>query len=298
MVKLIPGDCRLVLQGLPKHSVDAVVTDPPYGIRIVGQKWDYDVPSVEEWREISRVLKPGGHLLAFSSARTYHRLATNIEDAGFEIRDQIMWIHSQGLPKNRDLGGGWGSALKPAHEPIVVARKPLQGSLAENHTTLGVGGINIDDCRVGGAGRWPANIIHDGSTEVTTLLPQILSRNGKPKSNTSSTYFKGLGAAGTRVIYNESGSAARFFYCAKPSKAERGANNNWPTVKPIKLMRYLCRLVTPKGGTVLDPYMGSGTTGLAALEEGFQFMGIEKEPKALSIAQTRITTCQRVLCVD
>lgn len=290
MVELLHGDCLERLKELPDCSVDACVTDPPYGLRFMGKTWDYDVPQAEVWREVLRVLKPGGHLLAFAGTRTQHRMAVQIEDAGFEIRDLIAWVYGSGFPKSRNLDGdwqGWGTALKPALEPITVARKPLGGTVAENVLRHGTGAINVDACRVGtdggcktqqqyqggeslhcygkglndqrspvvdGLGRWPANLIHDGSDEPCKLLD----------------------------------SAARFFYCAKASKADRGEGNGHPTVKPTELMRYLCRLVTPPGGVVLDPFMGSGSTGKAAALEGFCFIGIEREAEYLAIARERI----------
>jgi site-specific DNA-methyltransferase (adenine-specific) len=331
------GDCLEVLRTMGSDSVDAIVTDPPYGLAFMGKRWDYDVPSVDIWAECLRVLKPGGHLLAFAGTRTQHRMAVRIEDAGFDIRDMIAWVYGSGFPKSLDvskaidkaagaerevvgkkhvtnaaqgkglghgdlIGGkvvagfiditapatdaarqwqGWGTALKPALEPITVARKPLVGTVAANVLEHGTGALNVDGCRVGSkggtkrgdgpkwsgssfdchssiesinAGRWPANLIHDGSEEPCTLL----------------------------------GDAARFFYCAKASKADRGTDNQHPTVKPTDLMRYLCRLVTPPGGIVLDPFMGSGSTGKAALLEGFQFIGIEREQQYLDIARARI----------
>ena len=290
MVELLHGDCLERLKELPDCSVDACVTDPPYGLSFMGKAWDYDVPQVDVWREVLRVLKPGGHLLAFAGTRTQHRMAVQIEDAGFEIRDMIAWVYATGFPKSRNLDGawqGWGTALKPALEPITVARRPLMGTVAANVLEHGTGAINVDGCRVGseggcrtqeayqggdslhcygkglndqrspavaGLGRWPANLIHDGSDEPCALL----------------------------------GDAARFFYCAKASKADRGDGNNHPTVKPTELMRYLCRLVTPPGGVVLDPFMGSGSTGKAAALEGFRFIGIEREAEYLEIARQRI----------
>ncbi len=294
MTELIHGDCIEVLRAMPDCSVDAVVTDPPYGLSFMGKRWDYDVPSVEVWAECLRVLKPGGHLLAFAGTRTQHRMAVRIEDAGFEIRDMIAWVYGSGFPKSLNLKGdwqGWGTALKPALEPITVARKPLIGTVAENVLQHGTGAINVDGCRVGtdggtkhndgekgttkncygnglfvefgkpviGLGRWPANFIHDGSEEVTDLL----------------------------------GSAARFFYCAKASKRDRDEGNHHPTVKPTDLMRYLCRLVTPPDGTVLDPFMGSGSTGKAAVLEGFRFIGIEREEEYCEIAKARIKHAQQ-----
>lgn len=340
------GNCLDVLKTLPDNSVDSVVTDPPYGLSFMGKKWDYDVPSVEIWKECLRVLKPGGHLLAFAGTRTQHRMATNIEDAGFEIRDMIAWVYGSGFPKSADVSkaidkaagaerevvgqhtqgfrsansglegwqreahathgeitapatdaarqwAGFGTALKPSLEPVTVARKPLRGTVAENVLRYGTGGVNVDGCRVGTdagwsypngrggsephhmergdrngvagkpckatAGRWPANMIHDGSEEVVGFFP------GDADS-----------------------SAARFFYCAKASKKDRGEGNNHPTVRPTELMRYLCRLVTPPNGIVLDPFMGSGSTGKAAKKEGFEFIGIEMQAEYIEIAKKRI----------
>jgi len=325
------GDCLEVLRSMPDCSVDSIVTDPPYGLSFMGKKWDYDVPSVDVWVECLRVLKPGGHLLAFAGTRTQHRMAVRIEDAGFEIRDMIAWVYGSGFPKSLDVSKaidkaagverevvgfnenwrtskseiacpqqenqatittpatpeakqwqGWGTALKPALEPITVARKPLVGTVAENVLQHGTGAINVDGGRVGTdivgwggggggvnswkengmnkagmarpvQGRWPANFIHDGSEEATDLLKD----------------------------------SARFFYCAKASKADRGENHH-PTVKPTDLMRYLCRLVTPPNGIVLDPFNGSGSTGCAAVLEGFQYVGIEREAEYIAISEKRI----------
>ena len=329
---LLHGDCLERLRELPDCSVDACVTDPPYGLSFMGKAWDYDVPSAEAWREVLRVLKPGGHLLAFAGTRTQHRMAVQIEDAGFEIRDLIAWVYGSGFPKSRNLSGdwqGWGTALKPALEPITVARKPLGGTVAANVLRHGTGALNVDGCRVphGGdvdlthvqrqqaegtgiamgkgfvgailgkeipmykpGGRWPANLIHDGSEEVVGLFPQSVSTGG---SGPASRQHKGdgrtvCGSCAATGGFGDSGSAARFFYCAKASKADRGAENVHPTVKPTELMRYLVRLVTPPGGVVLDPFMGSGSTGKAAVLEGFRFIGIEREAEYLEIARQRI----------
>jgi len=290
---------------MPSCSVDSIVTDPPYGLSFMGKKWDYDVPATDVWAECLRVLKPGGHLLAFAGTRTQHRMAVRIEDAGFEIRDMIAWVYGSGFPKSHNLSGnwqGWGTALKPALEPITVARKPLIGTVASNVLEHDTGAINVDGCRVPGwkpqvtqginsnasnfnvtkerrtsgdsnEGRWPANLIHDGSEEVAAMFP-------KSDSGTSE-------------------SAARFFYCAKASKRDRDDGNIHPTVKPTDLMRYLCRLVTPPGGVVLDPFMGSGSTGKAAMLEGFRFIGIERDAQYLEIAKARINhACVCVSQVD
>ena len=323
-MKLLLGDCLDKLKELDDNSIDSIVTDPPYGLSFIGKKWDYDVPPTEVWEECMRVLKPGGHLLSFAGSRTYHRMAVRIEDAGFEIRDQIMWVYGSGFPKSHDVGKniekrkvggiknlkqigtksgikvetgtqgfsynkeyvpgismggrqisgeipvyeitneykGWGTALKPAHEPIVMARKPLTGkSVADNVIEWGTGGINIDESRIENTDtldRFPANILFD--EEAGKLLDE---------------QYEGV---------------SRFFYCPKTSKAERneGTDNNHPTVKPTDLMLYLIRLVTPKGGTTLDPFMGSGSTGKAAVRGGFDFIGIEREKEYMEIAESRI----------
>ena len=319
---LLHGDCLERLRELPDCSVDACVTDPPYGLSFMGKAWDYDVPSAEVWREVLRVLKPGGHLLAFAGTRTQHRMAVQIEDAGFEIRDLIAWVYGSGFPKSRNLSGdwqGWGTGLKPSLEPVTMARKPFSQTVAANVLEHGTGALNIDGCRIEteeklarpfndannevlgkfnrfgnpeepNGGRWPANLIHDGSEEVVGLFPQSVSTGG---SGPASRQHKGdgrtvCGSCAATGGFGDSGSAARFFYCAKASKADRGAENVHPTVKPTELMRYLVRLVTPPGGVVLDPFMGSGSTGKAAVLEGFRFIGIEREAEYLEIARQRI----------
>lgn len=350
----------------------------------MGKEWDATGVAfrADAWCECLRVLKPGGYLLAFGGSRTYHRMAVAIEDAGFEIRDSLMWLYSQGFPKSHNLKGdweGWGTALKPAHEPIVMARKPFPGTVAANVAAHGTGALNIEGCRVptpeswhdsgvlcGGnsvtdygdglnnagrseshpAGRWPANVVHDGSAEVLEAFPDApgqiadisatapspktqgiygpMRREGELSQERRYTAKGGTDFAmkpGVRRL--DTGSAARFFYCAKadggernygldvfPAKAGRplgisqwegqtngsgkrmGADapmrNHHPTVKPVSLMRWLCRLVTPPGGTVLDPFTGSGTTGVAAVLEGFAFIGIEREAEYRAIAERRI----------
>lgn len=357
--RILIGDCLQRLKELDDNSADSIVTDPPYGLAFMGKRWDYDVPSVEVWAECLRVLKPGGHLLAFAGARTQHRMAVRIEDAGFEIRDMIAWVYGSGFPKSHN--GEWGgTALKPALEPITVARKPLDGTVAANWSKHGTGALNIDGCRIGvadwgsrpprtpnavlgggkgtnltaseapdGMGRWPANLIHDGSDEVLAAFPQSKGQQGRvtgnePSSKTDNAYgeFSGRSESEPR---GDTGSAARFFYCAKASKRDRdegldgftqatagemtggraegsaglnnpragagrtgGGKNTHPTVKPTDLMRYLCRLVTPTGGLVLDPFMGSGSTGKAAILEGFRFIGCELSEDYAAIAGARI----------
>lgn len=329
------GDCLDILRTLPENSVDSIVTDPPYGLKFMGRRWDYDAPSVEVWAECLRVLRPGGHLLAFAGTRTQHRMCTRIEDAGFEIRDMIAWIYGSGFPKSHN--GPWGgTALKPALEPITMARKPLEGTVAANVLAHGTGALNIDGCRVpaenptgwgGGAaggntwtdencglakggdarpvnGRWPANLIHDGSDEVLQAFPHTGPTPGSYEtSHRDTTAYSGSWPE--RIVRkghkDAGGSAARFFYCAKASKRDRDEGlesfdrvavapraNNHPTVKPTDLMRYLCRLITPAGGTVLDQFMGSGSTGKAAVLEGFGFIGIEREAQYAAIAEARV----------
>jgi DNA modification methylase len=498
------GDCLEVLKTIPDNSIDSVVTDPPYGLSFMGKKWDYDVPSVEVWTECFRVLKPGGHLLSFAGSRTYHRMAVRIEDAGFEIRDQIMWVYGQGFPKSQNIsksllkladekerteqntkhnlrcmpdsnlqetelineeqdkmlfshlpkqdlerilqnekfgkeskesvmgreesilegrgdiqetegelqgskihkmsegiyGDGeerwihngtqisngetsqqiidedgssashrpqpikqsntksnvvseqltsqeireiaqrynnFGSSLKPAHEPIVMARKPLsEKSIAENVLKHGTGGINIDGSRIEmkqgdkmdirryneyhdtfssyeegespkgkeyivnephEGGRFPANIIFD--EEAGQLLDEQsgISKGNKPsKRNKNHRYSQDWGHRvhdGMPIIgYEDKGGASRFFYCPKAAKKDRGEGieliNHHPTVKPTDLMRYLINLVTPPNGTILDPFMGSGSTGKAAVRCGLNFIGIEKEQEYMDIASARI----------
>jgi len=481
--KIYCEDCLQTMRRMPDNFVDSIVTDPPYGLKFMGKKWDYDVPSVEIWKEVLRVLKPGGHLLSFGGTRTYHRMVCAIEDAGFEIRDQIQWIYGSGFPKSLDIskaidklsprlgyfgefakhlseqikikgilqkelsklfpsktGGltgcvwnwanganvptveqwkilqplldlsdrflslierieeereiigkdknwgekgtvpingygefnitipstpeaqqweGFGTALKPANEPICLARKPLsEKNIAENVLKWGTGGLNINGCMVeteeneinardnkygsngnsmfhnnknlnegwnGNKGRWPANVIHDGSDEVVSGFPNTKSGKTSPSDNCKNTsWINSLSDNYNRQTRgSNSGSAARFFYCAKASKSERDAGcggmektsighlasntgggggwsedsaknpnlpraNNHPTVKPIALMRYLCRLITPPKGIVYDPFIGSGTTGISSGLEGFSFIGSEIEKDSCNIADKRI----------
>ena len=411
-MKLLLGDCLEKLKELDDNSVDSIVTDPPYGLSFMGKDWDKvkatketksqvvkglgagmkmttlaDNIEFEKWvtewsMECYRVLKPGGYMLAFGGSRMYHRLASGVENAGFEIRDQMMWVYGSGFPKSMDISKqidkaagkleerkvigqredilkkqakdlregkrkiketfngdssgngfasvsaditepvtdeakqwqGWGTSLKPAHEPIVMGRKPIsEKTVAENVLEWGTGGINIDGCRIEGIkpqvsrstslfqsnhdgrlsgdpseGRFPANIIFD--EEAGKLLDEqtgVLSNAGSPKKTDSSkTSIFGAGLPGK--IYSDIGGASRFFYCPKTSKSDRSEGNNHPTVKPTDLMAYLIRLVTPKGGVVLDPFMGSGSTGKAAVREGMDFIGIERETEYFQIAEARI----------
>jgi site-specific DNA-methyltransferase (adenine-specific) len=349
-VQILIGDARERLKELPAASIDSCVTDPPYHLTSIvkrfgaadaapvkagktgayarasrgfmGQTWDGgDVAfQPDTWAEVWRVLKPGAHLVAFSGTRTYHRMACAIEDAGFEIRDQLAWVYGSGFPKSHNQAGGWGTALKPAWEPIAFARKPLAGTVAANMAVHGTGAINIDGCRIdatdnktfardagdrsreqyrtgttiGGAiptdqGRWPANIIHDGSAEVLAAFPTVASGTPSGIKAGGSKNVYGDFAGGIPVTgYGDEGSAARFFYCAKATSEERGEGNTHPTVKPIELMRWLCRLVTPAGGTVLDPFTGSGSTLVAADMEQFSAIGCELSADFAAIAERRV----------
>jgi site-specific DNA-methyltransferase (adenine-specific) len=321
--RLLHGDCLEQMKTLGDNSVDSIVSDPPYGISFMAKKWDYDVPSVEVWKEAMRVLKPGGHALIACGTRTQHRMVCNIEDAGFEIRDVVSWIYGSGFPKSLNIHkkdercpDGWGTALKPACEFFTLCRKPLsEKTIAANVLKWGTGGINIDACRVGTEtiktcggdkfpsvygtyktaeesthqGRFPANLIHDGSQEVLDLFPETKpSRVGKPRGTKKKGLFANSEFNKVGQEHNDSGSAARFFYCPKASKKDRNDGNNHPTVKPTALMAYLCRLITPTGGVVLDPYMGSGSTGKAAVREGFSFVGCELDEDYFQIATARI----------
>jgi len=370
------GDCLEVLATLPDNSVDSIVTDPPYGLSFMGKKWDYDVPSVAIWEQCLRVLKPGGHLLAFAGTRTQHRMAVRIEDAGFEIRDMIAWVYGSGFPKSLDVSkaidkaagaerevvgsrkltgtarikgqaaygatsgrseeayqdgseindtlaitapateaarqwSGWGTALKPALEPITMARKPLSGTVAETVLQHGTGAINVDGCRIeaekatgwggGGSklyegglsrdggearlttsGRWPANIIHDGSNEAALALKSgarffYTAKAGKDDRNDGCDAFDQRPAGGMQG--RNDGSLGTITL----------SKNHHPTVKPTTLMAYLCRLIPQPGGTILDPFMGSGSTGKAATINGFRFIGIERDSEYHKIAQARIS---------
>ena len=378
---VIHGDCIEMMNAMPPESVDAIVTDPPYGLGFMGKKWD-DLPPSREWAEACyRVLKPGGHIAAFGGTRTWHRLAVAIEDAGFEMRDSLAWLYGSGFPKSHDVskavdklagaerekipatGGlhnnarlnddgwakigdagalqdgpepvtpeavkwdGWGTALKPAFEPIVLARKPLaEKTVARNVLAHGTGAINIDACRIDATGRplresrseasvstfgdglngskavgstdqgrWPANVLLDHHAaawvdEQSGDRPSsgVYEGDGSRDPGDHATGFRG----GNRpsAMYADKGGASRFFYSAKAPKSERpnvdGVQH--PTVKPLAIMRWLLRLVTPPGGTVLDPFAGSGATIEAAIIEGFSPIGIELEAEYLPLIQHRI----------
>jgi hypothetical protein len=320
MVVVHLGDCRAVVAELADASVHAVVCDPPYELGFMGRGWDssgvaYDVGL---WREVLRVLQPGGHLVAFGATRTYHRLACAIEDAGFEIRDCVAWLHGMGFPKSRDvakeLGAawqGWGTALKPAFEPAVLARAPLVGTVAANVRAFGVGALNVGACRLAAADA-PAGRVRHGGGSAARATSFHLPDGGAPMPSGrwpanvafECTCGEVVHAAGCAlaVLEAQCAGAARFFYAAKATAAERerglvGAQvaervNVHTTVKPLDLMRWLCRLVTPPGGTVLDPFTGSGTTGMACVMEGFDFIGVELQPEYHAIALARIAATQ------
>lgn len=274
---ILTGDCLVKLRELEANSVDAVVTDPPYGLSFMGKKWDYDVPSAAMWSECLRVLKPGGHVLSFGGTRTYHRMVCAVEDAGFDIRDQLQWLFGSGFPKSHNLPGGIGTALKPANEPIVLARKPLsEKTVAKNVERWGVGGLNIDASRVG---MQPAQ---------TYTAPDI---TGDAFNSDISGRERNAGLEGMPIVECQSGMGGAMPVDDNGNERDRfktSQHNHHPTVKPIKLMEYLIKLITPPGGIVLDPFMGSGSTGVAAVKNGFKFIGIEMNEEYCEIARRRI----------
>jgi DNA modification methylase len=322
--KIIEGDCIAKMQELESCSIDAIVTDPPYGIGFMNKKWDCSVPGLDWARECLRVLRPGGHIIAFSSTRTVHRLGVAIEDAGFEIRDTIHWCYFSGFPKSRDIDKdldcddweGYGTALKPAIEPAILARKPIEKGLtiAQNVLKYGTGAINIDDCRFA-----YGNPCWVGDSTAPPSVPQPIF---KDHAGRTYGYGSGFGRTGEYIQPNNLGRwPANLYQCAKPSRAEREAGldhlkrrtaksnmnthnghgerfdgsptaeyaNFHPTVKPIKLMRWLCRLIGgQKGSIILDTFCGSGTTGCAAILEGFDFLGIEITSEYLPIIEGRL----------
>jgi DNA modification methylase len=372
---IINGNSEVELKQFPDDYFDSCVTDPNYGLSFMGMHWDYDVPTVELWKEVLRVLKPGAHLLSFGGTRTYHRLVVRIEDAGFEIRDQLQWIYGSGFPKslNVEENGagvdwkGWGTGLKPANEPICLARKPLsEKTIAKNVLKHGTGAININDCRIEtngrplrevselrddveyngnslagrkdgslksskavgetNLGRWPSNVILD--EEAAELLDLQAPKTGAMAPVKSGQNGKSKGIYGDFAQHGDDGKsftndglqgASRFFYCAKASRSERNMGlekfelkkggvknesghgysesdpykeilvaNHHPTVKPVKLMQYLVRLITPTGGKCLDPHNGSGTTGIACKLEGVEYVGIDREAEYCEISKARI----------
>ncbi len=320
MHELHHGNCLDILRTMPDCSIDAVVTDPPYGLSFMGKRWDYDVPSTEIWAECLRVLKPGGYLLAFAGTRTQHRMAVRIEDAGFEIRDMLAWMYGSGFPKSHNLDGehqGWGTALKPAMEPITMARKPFKATVAQNVQEWGTGAINIDGCRIETDDSW--NIIRGSVVGLDGGF--LKGKKEIPRQgNTLGRFPANVMHDGSAEILQGMGEAARFFYTPKACKSDREngcfalplvsyemnrppdsdvdlvptVNRNFhPTVKPTDLMRYLCRMVTPTGGIVLDPFTGSGSTGRGAVLEGFRFIGCEMDADYIEIAKARILAAEK-----
>jgi len=309
---LIEGDALLTLAKLPDACVDAIVTDPPYGIEITGEAWDglairqavgrdgdalSTGEALERWTrvwatEARRVLKPGGHLIAFGAPRTFHRLTSGVEDAGLQVRDTLIWLNGQGIPKSRRLPGGLGVAFKPAYEPILLARAPLAGTIARNVKTWGTGALNIETSRVNG--RWPANIALSHSTDCTETCctsdcPAGLIDSARPDLLPSRLFFCAKTSRREREAGCEQLPARLITLFPGNNSASRPRRNIHPTVKPIELMRWLVRLTCPPGGTVLDPFTGSGTTGAAAMLEGRQFLGIEREGEYVDVACARLT---------
>jgi site-specific DNA-methyltransferase (adenine-specific) len=273
-MKILGGDCLEVMGEFEDGRFSAIVTDPPYGLGFMGKEWDRDTPGLLFWQGTFRVLRPGGHALIFGGARTFHRLACAVEDAGFEIRDCLSWLYGQGFPKSKAL-------LKPAWEPILLARKP--GPLRQ---------LNIDGCRIG-SGRWPANVILD--EEVGAMLDvQAPSTGQRAPLRDTMRSRPGYGRYGKTGPPRKAepkdaiGGASRFFYCAKASKRDRGEDNTHPTVKPVELMRWLVRLVNEPGALILDPFAGSGTTGVACQLEGIPFVLIERELEYLDLIRRRL----------
>lgn len=298
----------MILVDMPSNSIDSIITDPPYGISFMNHKWDGSVPSISFWQECLRILKPGGYLISACGTRTHHRMTVNIEDAGFEIHDSIAWLYSTGMPHGKNLGYGYHTQLKPAMELFTVAKKPIDGkTIADNFALWGTGGINIQDNMIsvpgGETGRFPSNVIHDGSDEIRSLFPDNKGQICKRSYHEKSPKYNGIYSGGkiyqsknrtVKPAKDNLGNASRFFYCAKPSSTEKNMNlpnglkNTCTTVKPVELMQHLIKLYTPKGGVVLDPFMGSGTTGVAACCLGYDFIGIEYNSEAYLIASERI----------
>jgi DNA modification methylase len=310
---LIEADALLTLARFPEACADVILTDPPYGIDIMGQAWDGAAirqavrkereslstgEALERWThawatEARRVLKPGGHLLAFSAPRTVHRVVAGAEAAGLEVRDQLLWLHAQGIPKARKLPGGGSTALKPAYEPILLARKPYDGKTIDNLERHGTGALNIDAARVGEPGYWPAHVALShapGCGEVCASdCPVRMIDAARPDLLPSRLFFCAKATRHEREAGCEQLPERSVQLYTRPNRSPRIRRNIHPTVKPVELMRWLVRLVTPPGGLVLDPFTGSGTTGIAAVLEGRQFLGIEREPDYVDIACARMT---------
>jgi len=273
--KILNGDCLDILRELKDNTVDSCITDPPYGMGM--EHWDHSVPSVEIWREVLRVLKPGAFCLSFCSPQLYHRMATAVEDAGFDIRDQIMWMVTTKMPKK--------NRLKPAHEPIVVAQKPFKGSIQQNFDEWGVGAIDVLNTRVPWDGKPPTGWVKDGHKRRT------FGKDGKT-TGTQKEFGKVDANPDGRYPSNIIGEVMpphqKYFYAPRVTRKERGEYNDHPTPKPIALMAYLSKIYCPPDRLVLDPFCGSASTGLGALKEGRRFLGIEREEKYVSISEKRI----------
>ena len=292
-----------------EYKVDAIVTDPPYGINY--DDWDKYENCVSfdknTWKNISENLKPGGYLAIFGAARTFHRLVCAVEDAGLDVRDQLMWLYSMGMPKSSNIGKklpdwkGWGTGLKPCYEPILLAQKPCtEKSIVKNVEKHGVGAINIDESRLD-SGRWPGNVLHDGSDELEEEFAKYgergngWSRNYGTEDYQGRQYGGGVFGGGRflgETTYSDKGTASRFFYNVKASVKEKTHNrtieNSHPTVKPIEVMKYIIKMITPKDGIVYDPFTGSGSTLVACKEMDYSFVGCEMEQKYVDIANNRI----------
>lgn len=321
---VLHGDCLAVMPTLDAESVDAIVCDPPYGLSFMGKAWDHGVPGEPFWREALRVAKPGAHLVAFGGTRTFHRLTCAIEDAGWEIRDCLSWLYGSGFPKSHN--GTWGgTALKPAWEPIILARKQLDGTVAANVSEYGTGALNVDGCRIGQRererftdakylssfggdsqdyknprryeratsplppGRWPANVCLDEDAAAMLGEPSRFFYTAKASRKEREAGLEGMPKEFRHHFQTGNGASGKpsSLEIAKTKNPQPHANGH-PTVKPLALMRWLCRLVTPKGGLILDPFCGSGSTGCAAMAEGFRFLGIEREEEYVTIAELRI----------
>jgi DNA modification methylase len=302
--RLVEGDSLSLMAKLPENSVDSIVTDPPYGIGFHGESWDgagqagsqlaggeaFTVWTRAWATQCLRVLRPGGHLLAFGSPRTFHRLTAGIEDAGLELRDVLMWVYGQGTPKARKLPGGLAAMLRPAYEPILLARKPLAGTTPRNVEEWGTGALNTEASRVDGY--WPAHLVLSHAPGCTTTsctadCPIRLLDAARPDLRPSRMFFCGKASKREREAGCDGLPLQSDLLYSRP--VERLRRNIHPTVKPVALMRWLVGLVTPPGGVVLDPFAGSGTTGVATLMQGRAFLGVEREPAYVDIACARLT---------
>jgi len=276
--ELMCSDNIEAMKMLPENSIDACITDPPYGMEIAGVGWDHNVPPVDTWKEVYRVLKPGAFVLSFCAPEFYHRMAVNVEDAGFRPMDMIMWMITTKMAK--------ANRLKPAHEPIFVAQKPLEGSIEKNFEKWGCGKINIDDNRIPWDKEPPKGWIKGGSKRrafggnVNKAADQEVKET--VDANPNGRYPSNI------IGHFEEPEHQKYFYAPRVTRKERGEYNDHPTPKPISLMRYLCRVYSPIGGLVLDPFNGSGSTGIAAIQENRKFIGIDMSQHYIDISERRI----------